>query len=152
MLSLQVYVLLLTRLPILSNHWINALSFNCYICYQMLHKLFWVSVWQLLTIHVWSLSVNLENLYSWNEFLSSLLIYGDLNYYYSVIYQPSLFAIINSRYIYAMHLNLKFWKVTVKQFSSGQGILILFRWCWHWLGLQGKQLWIGILRQSICCV
>ena len=29
---------------------------------------------------------------------SSLLIYGDLNYYYNVIYQPSLFAHINIRY------------------------------------------------------
>ena len=29
---------------------------------------------------------------------SSLLIYGYLNYYYNVIYQPSLFAHINSRY------------------------------------------------------
>ena len=30
--------------------------------------------------------------------LSSLLIYGDLNYYNNVIYQPSLFAHINSKY------------------------------------------------------
>ena len=29
---------------------------------------------------------------------SSLLIYGDLNQYYNVIYQPSLYAHINSRY------------------------------------------------------
>ena len=29
---------------------------------------------------------------------SSLLIYGDLNQYYNVIYQPLLFAHINSRY------------------------------------------------------
>ena len=28
----------------------------------------------------------------------SLLIYGDLNYYYNVIYQPSLFAHIHSKY------------------------------------------------------
>ena len=55
-----------------------------------------------------------------------------------MIYQPSLFAHINS--IETMHSNLKFWKtVTVKQLSSGQGIWIWFRWCWHWLGLQGKQ-------------
>ena len=27
-------------LPILSIHLINALSFNCYVCYQMIHKLF----------------------------------------------------------------------------------------------------------------
>ena len=31
-------------LPILSIHLINALSFNCYMCYQMIHKLFWVYV------------------------------------------------------------------------------------------------------------
>ena len=36
----QIYVLLLTRLPILRIHLINALSFNCYMCYQMIHKLF----------------------------------------------------------------------------------------------------------------
>ena len=59
-----------------------------------------------------------------------------------MIYQPSLFAQINS--IYTMHSNRMFWKtVTVKQLSSGQGIWIWFRWCWHWLGLQGKQLWIA---------
>ena len=29
-------------LPILSIHLINALSFNCYVCYQMIQKLFWV--------------------------------------------------------------------------------------------------------------
>ena len=28
------------RLPILSIHLINALSSNCYVCYQMIHKLF----------------------------------------------------------------------------------------------------------------
>ena len=27
----------------LSIHLINAFSFNCYVCYQMIHKLFWVS-------------------------------------------------------------------------------------------------------------
>ena len=27
-------------LPILSIHLINTLSFNCYVCYQMIHKLF----------------------------------------------------------------------------------------------------------------
>ena len=31
-------------LPILGIHLINALSFNCYVCYQMIHKLFWISV------------------------------------------------------------------------------------------------------------
>ena len=31
-------------LPSLSIHLINALSFNYYVCYQMVHKLFWVSV------------------------------------------------------------------------------------------------------------
>ena len=31
-------------LPILSIHLINVLSFNCYVCYQMIHELFWVSV------------------------------------------------------------------------------------------------------------
>ena len=30
----------LQGLPILSIHLINALSFNCYVCYQMIHKLF----------------------------------------------------------------------------------------------------------------
>ena len=61
-----------------------------------------------------------------------------------MIYQPSLFAHINGRYKCTMHSNLKFWKkVTVKQLSSGQGIWIQFRWCWHWLRLQGKQLWIA---------
>ena len=30
----QVYILLLTRLPILRIHLINALTFNCYMCYQ----------------------------------------------------------------------------------------------------------------------
>ena len=34
----------LQGLPILSIHLINALSFNCYVCYQLIHKLFWVSV------------------------------------------------------------------------------------------------------------
>ena len=59
-----------------------------------------------------------------------------------MIYQPSLFAHINS--IDTMHSNRKFWKtVTVKQLSSGQDIWIQFRWCWQWLGLQGKQLWIA---------
>ena len=57
-------------LPILSIHPINDLNSNCYVCYQMIHKLFWVS----------------------------LIIYGDLYYYYNVIYQPSLFSHINSRY------------------------------------------------------
>ena len=28
------------KLPILSIHFINALSFNCYVRYQMIHKLF----------------------------------------------------------------------------------------------------------------
>ena len=32
----QVNVLLLTSFPILSIHLINALSFNCYVCYQMI--------------------------------------------------------------------------------------------------------------------
>ena len=36
----QVYVFLLTRLPILIIHFINALSYNRYICYQVLHTLF----------------------------------------------------------------------------------------------------------------
>ena len=31
-------------LPILSIHLINAMSFNCYVCYQMIHNLFRVSV------------------------------------------------------------------------------------------------------------
>ena len=31
-------------LPILSIHLINALSFNCYVCYQIIHKLFCVSI------------------------------------------------------------------------------------------------------------
>ena len=39
-------------LPILSIHLINALSFNWYVCYQMIYKLFWLSVQQLLTMHV----------------------------------------------------------------------------------------------------
>ena len=41
-------------LPIFSIHLINALGFNCYVCYmyQMIHKLFLVSVWQLLTAHL----------------------------------------------------------------------------------------------------
>ena len=34
----------LQGLPILSIHLINALSFNCYARYQMIHKLLWVSV------------------------------------------------------------------------------------------------------------
>ena len=29
-----------TSLPILSINLINDLSFNCYMCYQMIHKLF----------------------------------------------------------------------------------------------------------------
>ena len=59
-----------------------------------------------------------------------------------MIYQPLLFAHINS--IDTMHSNRKFWKtVTVKQLSSEQDIWIWFRWCWHWLGLQVKQLWIA---------
>ena len=68
-----------------------------------------------------------------------------------MIYQPSLFAHINS--IDTMHSNGKFWNtVTVKQLSSGQGIWIWFRWCWHWLGLQGKQLWIAchLYRYALC--
>ena len=75
---------------------------------------------------------------------SFLLMYGDLNYYYSVNYQPLLFAHINSRYKCTIHSNRKFWNTaTVKQLSSGQGIWIKFRWCWHRLELQGKQLWIA---------
>ena len=31
-------------LTIFNIHLINALSFNCYVCYQMIHKLFRVSV------------------------------------------------------------------------------------------------------------
>ena len=27
-------------LPFLSIHLINAMSFNCYVCYQMIHRLF----------------------------------------------------------------------------------------------------------------
>ena len=93
----QVYLLLLTRLPILRIHLINALTFNWYMCYQMIHQLFWVSVWQLLTIHVLSLSMNLENIKA--EINWSSLLNCDLNYYYNVIYQPpSLFAHIKSRY------------------------------------------------------
>ena len=36
----HVYVLSLTRLPISSIHFINELSYNRYICYQVLHTLF----------------------------------------------------------------------------------------------------------------
>ena len=42
---------------------------------------------------------------------SSLLIYGDINWLYNVIYQPSLFAHINS--IDTLHSNRKFWKTTL---------------------------------------
>ena len=67
-----------------------------------------------------------------------------------MIYHPLLFAHINS--IDTMHSNRKFYKtVTVKQLSSGQDIWIWFRWCWHWLGLQGKQLWI-VSSLSVCLV
>ena len=68
-----------------------------------------------------------------------------------MIHQPSLFAHINS--IDTMHSNRKFWKtVTVKQLSTGQGIWVWFRWCWHWLGLKRKQLWIACHLLSVCLV
>ena len=40
----------------------------------------------------------IQNIYKAEINWSSLLIHGDLNNYYNVIYQPSLFALINSRY------------------------------------------------------
>ena len=36
----QVYVLLITQLPILIIHFINDLSYNGFIRYQVIHKLF----------------------------------------------------------------------------------------------------------------
>ena len=40
----------------------------------------------------------ISKIYNTEMNLSSILIYEDLNYYHNVIYQPSLFAHINSRY------------------------------------------------------
>ena len=69
-----------------------------------------------------------------------------------MIYQPSMFAHINS--IDIMHSNRKFWKtVTVKQLSSGQGIWIWFRWCWHWLGRATRKTTLNCMSSlSVCLV
>ena len=92
-------------LPILGIRLINALSFNCYVCYQMIHKLFWLNMYKVCQ--------RLWKIYKAEINWRSLLIYGDLNYYYNVIYQPSLFDHINSRF---MHSNQKFWKTVQAQF------------------------------------
>ena len=94
----QVYVLLLTRFTYLSIHLINALSFNCYVCYQMIYISYSEYLYSRSWLYMYKVCQRIKKIYKAEINWSSLLIYGDLNYYYNVIYQPSLFAHINSRY------------------------------------------------------
>ena len=80
----------------LSIYLINALSFNCYVCYRMISysEYLYRSCW----LYMYKVCQRIWKMYKAEINWSSLLIYGDINYYYNVIYQPSLVAHINSRY------------------------------------------------------
>ena len=49
-------------------------------------------------LHMYKVCQRIKKIYKAEINCSSLWIYGDLNYHYNVIYQPSLFPHINSRY------------------------------------------------------
>ena len=49
-------------------------------------------------LYMYKVCKSFQNIYKAEINWSSLLIYGDLNFNYNVIYQPLLFALINSRY------------------------------------------------------